>query len=263
MTDRLHQFGANPGGRDFVVGDIHGCFDMLDALLAHIGFDEGRDRLFSVGDLIDRGPDSARSAEFLDAPWFYAIRGNHEQMLLDASARGPFSVRAGMARRLWHANGGDWFMRHSRGFRRAFAERIEALPYAMEVEMADGRVAALVHADVLNSSWPATRYVLTRGSIASDDKRISRLVWDRERAHALYGCLGGTSSATPIAVDDIDLIVFGHTPMDRPIACANTRWLDTGAVFGNRLSVAELVVNGKVWSLADDLQDCREGWQTC
>ncbi|WP_156803421.1 metallophosphoesterase [Frateuria aurantia] len=41
------------------MGEIHGCFSRLEAALALVGFDAGRDRLFAVGDLVDRGPESA------------------------------------------------------------------------------------------------------------------------------------------------------------------------------------------------------------
>jgi serine/threonine protein phosphatase 1 len=73
---------SNQRGRDFVVGDLHGCFDLLDRLLETVRFDPGCDRLFSVGGLVDYGPDSLRSLEFLEAPWFYAVQGTHEHMLL-------------------------------------------------------------------------------------------------------------------------------------------------------------------------------------
>jgi len=250
MSCLLQTFDANEVGRDFVVGDIHGCFTMLDALLARIGFDAQRDRLFSVGDLIDRGPDSERALDALDAPWFHAIRGNHEQMLLDAVDG------AGQARELWRLNGGGWFDGLESDVQQTFAERIATLPYAAEITLADGGIAVLVHADVLDNSWPATRDVLQQPADRVDERRLAPLLWDRNRVHALQ------ERGAPVAVAGVDLIAFGHTPMNAAIACANTRWLDTGAVFGNRLSVAELAVNGEVWSLATDMQDCRTGWQT-
>ncbi|MBK8993858.1 MAG: metallophosphoesterase [Gammaproteobacteria bacterium] len=72
----------NRRGRDFVVGDLHGYLGALQDALARAGFDPGCDRLFSTGDLIDRGPDSPGCAALLGEPWFYAVRGNHEDMLL-------------------------------------------------------------------------------------------------------------------------------------------------------------------------------------
>lgn len=74
---------TNLKGRDFVVGDLHGCFELLDRLLEAVRFDSACDRLFSVGDLVDRGPDSLRCMSFLEAPWFHAVKGNHESMLLE------------------------------------------------------------------------------------------------------------------------------------------------------------------------------------
>src|SRR3546814_19725952 len=74
---------ANTAGRDFIVGDLHGCLDLLQVELARIAFDPTRDRLFSVGDLTDRGPDSMGCLRLLREPWFYAVPGNHEDLLLD------------------------------------------------------------------------------------------------------------------------------------------------------------------------------------
>ena len=45
-------------GRDFVVGDVHGCFRTVENALRRVGFDPGCDRLFSVGGLVNRGPNS-------------------------------------------------------------------------------------------------------------------------------------------------------------------------------------------------------------
>ena len=52
---RTARVGPNRTGRDFVVGDVHGCFRTLEQALGQVGFDRERDRLFSVGDLVNRG----------------------------------------------------------------------------------------------------------------------------------------------------------------------------------------------------------------
>ena len=57
--NKLQRFELNTAGRDFGVGDIHGYFTKLQAALDAIGFNPAVDRLFSVGDLVDRGPESA------------------------------------------------------------------------------------------------------------------------------------------------------------------------------------------------------------
>lgn len=74
---------ANLDGRDFVIGDLHGCFEELGRLLVHVKFDPGKDRLFSTGDLIDRGPYPAECLSLLSKRWFFPVLGNHEDMLLD------------------------------------------------------------------------------------------------------------------------------------------------------------------------------------
>jgi hypothetical protein len=74
---------ANVEGRDFIVGDLHGCFDELGRLLLHVKFDPMKDRLFSTGDLIDRGPRSQDCLGLLTKKWFYAVLGNHEDLALN------------------------------------------------------------------------------------------------------------------------------------------------------------------------------------
>ena len=82
----VQRFAQNTWGRDFVVGDVHGCFDYLRAVLEHVQFDEVSDRLFCVGDLVDRGPQSEEAIDWIAKPWFHAVRGNHEQMAIDVAA---------------------------------------------------------------------------------------------------------------------------------------------------------------------------------
>lgn len=83
-------------------GDIHGCLEQLRRKLWHCRFDPWRDLLISVGDVIDRGPQSLRCLQLLEQHWVCAVRGNHEQMAMDALASQQMS--------LWLMNGGDWFI---------------------------------------------------------------------------------------------------------------------------------------------------------
>lgn len=82
--------------RTFVVGDLQGCLAPLLDLLEQVKFDETRDQLWCAGDLVNRGPDSLGTLEFL-----YSIRksikvvlGNHDLHLL-AVAYGQKSVKKG------------------------------------------------------------------------------------------------------------------------------------------------------------------------
>ena len=59
---RIEQVARNRMGRDFVVGDVHGCFRTLERCLRQVRFDRDRDRLFSVGDLVSRGPHSLEAS---------------------------------------------------------------------------------------------------------------------------------------------------------------------------------------------------------
>lgn len=78
----MKSFEANMDGRDFIVGDLHGCYDELQNLLKHVKFDKSKDRLFSTGDLMDRGPKSLECVTLLAQPWFYPVLGNHEDLIL-------------------------------------------------------------------------------------------------------------------------------------------------------------------------------------
>lgn len=64
----------------YVVGDIHGCLQPLQNLLAKVGFNARYDQLWAVGDLIGRGPNAEATLEFLVAlgPAFQTVLGNHD-----------------------------------------------------------------------------------------------------------------------------------------------------------------------------------------
>jgi serine/threonine protein phosphatase 1 len=88
--------------RTLVVGDIHGCSIALDAVLA-LAAPGPDDRLITLGDYVDRGPDSRgvldRLTALFDAGGLIPLRGNHDQMMVQA--------RSGKDRRLWLACGGQ------------------------------------------------------------------------------------------------------------------------------------------------------------
>lgn len=75
--------------RRLIVGDIHGCADELAELLFRFKFMPGYDSLFSVGDIIGKGPKAREALELLRQFGARITLGNHEQHLLNAAALPP------------------------------------------------------------------------------------------------------------------------------------------------------------------------------
>ena len=82
VTPGVSYFDANLRGRDFVVGDVHGCFRTLERALAELDFDPGRDRLFGVGDLVNRGSHSVAALEWREQRFKAVALGNHDRAVL-------------------------------------------------------------------------------------------------------------------------------------------------------------------------------------
>ncbi|MDL2339373.1 MAG: metallophosphoesterase [Pseudomonadota bacterium] len=132
--NRCLRVPANVNGRDFVVGDLHGHRSLLEQALDELAFDQRCDRVLSVGDLIDRGPESLETLSLIEEPWFHAVLGNHELMLLNFL--GYYGSRM-HSRKSYASGGGEWITeaiaRNPKAIAR-LAHKVSTLPLAMHVD---------------------------------------------------------------------------------------------------------------------------------
>lgn len=202
----------NQMGRDFVVGDIHGAFDTVKRAMRRAQFDIKKDRLFVVGDLVDRGPGSERVLEFLAQSYVHATRGNHDD---DIANLGLDELRL-LGSVNW--NGMGWISAVSDDRLLAIKSALSKLPIAMEVDTSRGRVG-LVHAEVpIGMDWHTFTTRLEEG----DADCINSALTGRDRLQ--------TQNASGVA--GIDRLFVGHTiQWDGVRQLGNVYGIDTGAVF--------------------------------
>ena len=258
-----HDAANRAGGRDLVIGDLHGHFGTLEHALATLAFDPACDRLFSVGDLIDRGPRSRDAVEWLSAGRFAgAVRGNHEQMMIDALVLERAVLGKGTESDLWAANGGGWWwgLGDPEGERRRVAptrsetrERwltaLRSVPFVRTVETDAGR-AGIVHTLGASPDWRglcdtvrrlcerAHRCEEPHGSV--DRRNLPHsILWERPE----IGREHRDAADLPAAMTGIDLVITGHTPARWPRwTRRNVLCIDTGVHVARcgHLTIAEI-----------------------
>ena len=221
----------NTVGKDYFVGDIHGCYEQLMEALVKIKFNPDVDRLISVGDLVDRGPDSVKCLNLLKELWFHAVSGNHEDMMIK-------SFRREWPTHNYIQNGGKWF------FHLPYEQQEELvlladtkMPLVIEVETDIG-IIGVIHANAPDDWQKYHR--LNNDKDFFDDNLVEDTIWGRRR---IYGNQSGR-------VKGIDYVVVGHTPVEDVTVLENIVYIDTGAVYNNSLTILSVdeVVNyvGKV-----------------
>ncbi|MGW7045859.1 polynucleotide kinase-phosphatase [Streptomyces avermitilis] len=206
-----------------IIGDIHGCAAELESLLGKLGYadgvhPEGRTAVF-VGDLVDRGPDSPgvlrRVMSMVGSGNALCVPGNHENKY----------GRHLKGRKVQHTHG--------------LAETVEQ----MEGESEEFRTQVREFIDGLVS-----HYVLDGGRLvvchAGLPEKYHGRTSGRVRSHALYGDTTGETDEFGLPVrypwaEDYRgraAVVYGHTPVPQATWLNNTICLDTGAVFGGKLT---------------------------
>ncbi len=189
------------------IGDIHGCYKSMEAMLEKLQPYTDRQFIF-IGDYIDRGPDSMkvieRLIEFQQEVDCVFLRGNHEQMLLDAVYRNDSN--------LWMMNGGQSTLQ-SYGLKRRdsvlFPDDHQEFFDSTKMYH-DTKDYFFVHAGIS----PAK----TIEQSLEDDNEIDEFLWERSHLNAFR---------TPWE----KTVVFGHTPRPKPLRKDHMIGIDTGCVY--------------------------------
>ncbi len=202
----------NLKGRDFVVGDMHGCLQEFLLLLSSAQFNPLKDRVFSVGDLIDRGSHSKECLELLLKPWFYAVRGNHEQMLLEhweePGPNAPYDLQ--------------WIEGLGKDDIEFYKKIIESLPLVMYVQ--GKRDFFVLHAEL----WDNARLITNEDILKCqfDDSVRSKVLWSR---HMLSVHQKHEETDRRFHSSSLSRIFCGHTIVQMPMIVEKAVYLDTGA----------------------------------
>lgn len=245
---------ANTQGRDFIVGDLHGCYDQLQPLLEHVKFDKAVDRLFSVGDLVDRGPMNLECAELIYEPWFYAVRGNHEQMMIEYVLRGRqlnlVDYNTGSS---WIANGGNWYYNynHDLPMLKALAADLDMLPLVIVVGEGEARFN-IVHAELKHFAprdalanegalylsnfggprVPVTDEMIDNWEFTETDEYD--MIWGREIIQNGHPTFPPPADQLWHDLNNLSITYCGHTPLRMVAFVQRQLYIDHGCVFSVR-----------------------------
>ncbi|WP_327698193.1 polynucleotide kinase-phosphatase [Streptomyces sp. NBC_00459] len=206
-----------------IIGDIHGCAAELDSLLGKLGYEDGvhpsgRTAVF-VGDLVDRGPDSPgvlrRVMSMVGSGNALCVPGNHENKY----------GRHLKGRKVQHTHG--------------LAETIEQM--ADESDEFRSQVREFIDGLVSHYVLDGGRLVVCHAGLP---EKYHGRTSGRVRSHALYGETTGETDELGLPVrypwaEDYRgraAVVYGHTPVPEASWLNNTICLDTGAVFGGKLT---------------------------
>lgn len=220
----------------YFISDIHGQYSLLMDVLNEIGFrfpsgSRIRDRLFIIGDLIDRGE---QSLSILGAaqynPAIVSLVGNHEMMAYKALCGDSQNAV------LWSYNGGLWRNDHDQYHLAAMLRYAAAQPVAITLEIGRNRIG-LVHAGVpAPYDWDTLVDLLDNGTISALD--LNFMLTDRS----------AFSSGTGTTINGVDAVVHGHNIVDKlqPLVRGNSCYIDAGMSYGDRAMVLKYKNKGSI-----------------
>lgn len=249
---------VNTVGNDYFIGDLHGRYDLFEMLLINIKFDPSKDRIISVGDLVDRGPYSKKCLELLREKWFYAVLANHEEMMWMAYIPDTDPRHNWRLAQSWFGNGGTWALEDWAGamsitatptddqydLKQLVLENVGALPHVIHVEQRDGSHVHVVHAELpRNKIYTAENlqdqdFMQKMYDLSIDTRYLTHgFRWDRSIFAPLYkrnakDVLGELKRNVQIMSSSEELIISGHTIMKQPTMIDNFLNIDTGAYLG-------------------------------
>lgn len=194
------------GAVTHVIGDIHGCLEPVQRLLDKVR-PRAEDALVFVGDYIDRGPQSRQVVDFLLALPLQCtfLMGNHEQMLL--------RFLAGEGEEHFLSNGG------------------EATLVSYGGDPQDIPASHLRFFHTLKQTYETPEFLVVHAGIRPmvpiEAQDPHDLVWIR---HEFFDFVGTFPKP----------VIFGHTPLRRVMLAADRIGIDTGCVYGNKLTCLTL-----------------------
>ncbi|MEU1297419.1 polynucleotide kinase-phosphatase [Streptomyces sp. NPDC005840] len=223
VTEKRYNDLTHLTGPFDIIGDVHGCAAELESLLSSLGYVDGvhpagRTAVF-VGDLVDRGPDSPgvlrRVMGMVRSGAALCVSGNHENKYGRHLKGRTVRPTHGLAETIAQMEG------ESDAFRAEVREFIDGL---ISHYVLDGGRLVVCHAGL-----PEKYHGRTSG---------------RVRSHALYGETTGETDefGLPVRYPWAEeyrgraAVVYGHTPVPEATWLNNTVCLDTGAVFGGKLT---------------------------
>lgn len=229
----VERYKVNQFGTDYICGDVHGQFDELTLLLQMAGFDERTDRLYAVGDLVDRGPKCLHLPDWLGKSWFHTVRGNHDQGMVVVT-------RTGEVHEKYASEGGQWFLDLDQPLREVFAELACTMPFAIELETKRDTVG-IVHAASL-PSWPQMLIELEEwNSLSASSKRYlyHKCLWSRSKY----------DTQNTDRIDGVDRLFVGHKAVPQRMTLGNVHYIDTGCGKGGHLTLIDLNDDTRVFTL--------------
>ncbi len=218
----LDIYKKNNNGRDFICSDIHGEFALLQQELDKTQFDESVDRLFCLGDLIDRGSNSIEALDWLAKPWLYSIQGNHERMLINA-----FEQESQALWQHWMMGGGTWAEHMTRTELEPFYQAFKKLPVSIELQLENDQNVALVHSELpIECDWSDVRRKLQQLSEDEvDTVPFSHdMLWKKSQSYLVkfIPCI-----VKP--VKNIHHVFHGHTIVKNYLTITNRTFMDLGS----------------------------------